>query len=68
MVAMLARLPEVVVTVISTCIPAGTGNYVILREDFRSRGSPPGGPEAPRGATREVARDEVVSHDRSPPA
>jgi hypothetical protein len=68
MVAMLARLPEVVVTVISTCIPAGTGNYVILREDFRSRGSPPGGPEAPRGATREVARDEVVSDDRSPPA
>ena len=42
---------------------------MILREDFRIRGSLRHGCAVPRlGATREVARDEVVSHDRSPPA
>ena len=49
---------------------------MILREDFRIRGFRGGyrrslrhGCAVPRlGATREVARDEVVSHDRSPPA
>ena len=49
---------------------------MILREDFRIRGfrglpavTQARGCAVPRlGATREVARDEVVSHDRSPPA
>lgn len=54
------------------CSPAGGGHSdlymykretMILREDFRIRGT---GPRL--GATREAARDEVVSHDRSPPA